>query len=105
LLRQYAVININSVIEFKTEHSNHFPNTSRYFGECVDNKDYIEIDDSLSDIQHFYHMEEDIDECDSWTSWIRWSETYEHEDIDYLCRYKENNQTLIALTKSMHKGL
>jgi hypothetical protein len=50
-------------------------------------------------------MEEDIDECDSWTSWIRWSETYEHEDIDYLRRYKENNQTLIALTKSMHKGL
>ena len=105
LLRQYAVININSVIEFETEHPTHFPNTSRYFGECVDNKDYIEIDDSLADIQHFYHMEEDIDECDTWTSWIRWSDTYEHADIDYLRRYKENNKSLVALTKSMHKGL
>jgi hypothetical protein len=105
LLRQYAVMDINSVIEYKTEHQSHFPNTLKYFGECVKNKDFIEIEDSLSDIQEFYHMEDDIEECDAFTSWIRWTEKYEHEDIDYLCKYKENNKTLIDLTKSMHKGL
>jgi|TARA_R110002050_G_scaffold62912_4_gene137933 hypothetical protein len=104
LLRQYAVIDINKVIEFETTLPAYFPNTERYFGECVDKNDFIEIDDDLADIQQFYHMDEDIDECDTFTAWVRWSDTYEHDDIKYLEAYKENNRHLTGLTKSMHKG-
>ena len=110
LLRQYAVMDIDKVLKFNTQHPSHFPNTYEYFGECVDTNDYMDFDHDLSDTQEFYHMEEDLDECDSFIAWITWSDIYEsdieyqEEDIKYLDAYKENNQSLIELTKSIHKG-
>lgn len=110
LLRQYAVMDIDKVLKFNTQHPSHFPNTYEYFGECVDTNDYMDFDHDLSDTQEFYHMEEDLNECDSFIAWITWSEIYEsdieyqEEDIKYLDAYKENNQSLIELTKSIHKG-
>lgn len=95
LLRQFAIVNINSVVDT-------FPNTDKYFGDCISKNDFVELNDNFEDDKSFYHIDDDT--MDDFLCWIKWSEEFKHKDKDYLRAYKQNNKSLINLTRSMHKG-